>query len=91
MEDRSHYRRHKGACPFYRENWINSGNVADLDEREVVLYQIYCLKDTPPVTAEEQQRCMHSPHACWRLKAQSATARPRGKRRTGQPTPHPAG
>jgi len=69
VEDQARFRRHKGACPFYRENWINSGDPRDPREREVVLYEIYCLKDTPPITAEEQNRCMHSPRACWRLAA----------------------
>lgn len=23
--------------------------------------------DTPPVTAEEQQKCLHSPTLCWRI------------------------
>ncbi len=41
-----------------------------------MLYQIICLMDTPPVTPEEQQRCLHSPHHCWRL---DAAARRNGK------------
>ncbi len=68
MDDQARFRRHKGACPFYRENWINSGD-ADAGEREVVLYEIYCLKGTPPITAQDQARCMKSAHACWRLAA----------------------
>jgi hypothetical protein len=74
MEDQARFRRHKGACPLYRENWVNSGDIEDAGEREVVLYEIYCLKDTPPVTMDEQDRCMHSPHICWRLKAQEAAS-----------------
>ena len=70
MEDQARFRRHRGACPFYRENWLNSGNVDDSVEREIVLYEVYCLKDTPPITHEEQDRCMSSPRICWRLKAQ---------------------
>ena len=74
MEDQARFRRHKGACPFYRENWINSGNLDDPKEREVVLYEIYCLKDTPPVTMAEQQRCMRSAHVCWRLAARQSAS-----------------
>ena len=68
MEDRPHWRRHKGACPFYRENWIVSDGDACDEHGETVLYEIYCLKDTPPVTAQEQDRCFHSPRTCWRLR-----------------------
>jgi hypothetical protein len=89
VEDRAHFRRHKGACPFYRENWINSGNVRDPEQREVVLYEIYCLQDTPPVTAEEQQRCLHSPRECWRLTAHRARARA-NRRSTSTTTAQPA-
>lgn len=32
-----------------------------------MLYQIICLLDTPPVTDDEQHRCLHSPDRCWRL------------------------
>lgn len=70
MEDQARFRRHKGACPFYRENWVQSGDLDDLVERETVLYEIYCLKNMPPLTVGEQRRCMRSPRACWRSKAQ---------------------
>ena len=73
MEDRPHWRRHKGACPFYRENWITSAQDRVNEYGETVLYEIYCLKDTPPVTAEEQERCFQSPRVCWRLR-QKGTA-----------------
>lgn len=71
MEDQARFRRHKGACPFYRENWVQSGDIDDPGERETVLYEIYCLKNTPPLTAGEQKRCMCSPRACWRPKARA--------------------
>jgi hypothetical protein len=73
MEDQARFRRHRGACPFYRENWVNSGDEARPEAREIVLYEIYCLQDTPPVTAEEQDRCMHSPRMCWRIRKQKAS------------------
>ncbi len=31
-----------------------------------MLYQIICLWDTPPVTSEEQKRCLHAANGCWR-------------------------
>jgi hypothetical protein len=77
VDDRPHWRRHKGACPFYRENWIVS-DAGDADPSgETVLYEIYCLKDTPPATSEEQDKCFNSPRVCWRLRAKSC-ARSKG-------------
>ena len=72
MEDRPHWRRHKGACPFYRENWIVADRKVD-EFGDDVLYEIYCLKDTPPVTAAEQDNCFHSPRMCWRLRQRDAS------------------
>ena len=66
MEDRPHWRRHSDACPFYRENWVNPEHPEFDDHDELVLYEIYCLKDTPPVTAAEQDLCFRSKHTCWR-------------------------
>lgn len=31
------------------------------------MYQVFCLKGTPPLTAEEQDKCFHSKTSCWRL------------------------
>jgi hypothetical protein len=39
------------------------------DEGCALLYQIICLKNTPPITPEEQALCMKSRTACWRLRA----------------------
>ncbi len=30
------------------------------------MYQVFCMKDTPPLTWEEQDRCLHSKTSCWR-------------------------
>jgi hypothetical protein len=80
VRDKINYRRHKGACPFYRENWsCESERNAPSGQ---LLYQIICLMDTPPVTADEQNLCLHSPTRCWRL---SAAARQDG--RNGHATP----
>jgi hypothetical protein len=34
------------------------------------MYQVFCLKNTPPVTAEEQEKCFRSKTCCWRLAEQ---------------------
>ena len=31
------------------------------------MYQVFCMKGTPPVTLEEQERCFRSKTCCWRL------------------------
>ena len=31
------------------------------------MYQVFCLKGTPPVTAEEQAKCFRSKTCCWRF------------------------
>ena len=67
VKDNVNYRRHRGACRFYRENWSCESEPNSPGGQ--LLYQIICLMDTPPVTAEEQHRCLHSPHHCWRLEA----------------------
>ncbi|GAC1471350.1 MAG: hypothetical protein PVSMB7_23030 [Chloroflexota bacterium] len=64
FRDEARWRRHKGACPYYRENWVQG------EERtaggDVVLYEIYCLKGWPPVSQEEQNNCMCASSRCWR-------------------------
>src|SRR5438128_2568622 len=63
MQDSSSFRRHVGACRYYREDW----NVPD------ALYRCYCLLDTPPVTAEEQAPCMGAAGRRRRLTAYSSS------------------
>lgn len=36
------------------------------DEGCVLLYQIICLQGTPPLTPEEQEKCMKPRTSCWR-------------------------
>ena len=69
IQDNPNWRRHNGACANYRERWT----VADEpgDEGCILLYQIVCLMDTPPLTAEEQRRCLCASQGCWRLGAGS--------------------
>ncbi len=31
------------------------------------MYQVFCLKGTPPETLEEQDKCFRSKTRCWRL------------------------
>jgi hypothetical protein len=62
--DQARFRRHKGACPYYRENWVH-GDQRTTDG-ELLLYEVYCLKGWPPETQDEQNCCMASTHRCWR-------------------------
>lgn len=60
--ENSNWRKHKNACPFYRERWFPCNDVAGEP-----MYQVFCLKNTPPITAEEQEKCFRSKTRCWRL------------------------
>lgn len=51
-------RRFASGCDHYRENWT-------VDD-DSVLYQIYCLVGTPPLTRDEQEKCLASKRGCWR-------------------------
>jgi hypothetical protein len=51
----------------------------------VLLYQIICLRNTPPETAEEQAKCFKARAVCWRIAEAMGTdgarrARPRSER-----------
>ena len=68
--ENSNWRKHKNACPFYRERWFPCNDAS----RGEPMYQVFCMQDTPPVTWEEQDRCMHSKNGCWRhAQAKEAT------------------
>jgi hypothetical protein len=64
FRDEARFRRHKGACPYYRENWVHGEQLTP--QGEILLYEIYCLKGWPPETQEEQNSCMCSTARCWR-------------------------
>ena len=64
------WRKHKNACPFYRVRWFPGNDVMAGEP----MYQVFCLKNTPPVTLEEQDRCMHSKTCCWRLREKQQAA-----------------
>ena len=61
--ENSNWRKHKNACPFYRERWFPANDVLAGEP----MYQVFCMKDTPPETLEEQDRCFRSKSCCWRL------------------------
>ncbi len=65
INDSLRLRRHRNACEHYRENW----DTVDC------LYECYCLRDMPPLTLEEQERCMTSHSGCWREKQSRRGAR----------------
>ena len=65
IPDNPNWHRFKMACPFYRERWIGDG---EQHEGRTVLYHVICLQNMPPATIEEQQCCLQSKTACWRLK-----------------------
>ncbi len=64
FRDEARFRRHQGACPYYRENWVHGEQVTP--QGEIVLYEVYCLKGWPPESQQEQQCCMDSTSRCWR-------------------------
>jgi hypothetical protein len=64
------WRKHKNACPYYRERWFPNNDVAAGEP----MYQVFCMQGTPPVTWEEQDRCLHSKTCCWRLAADKKKA-----------------
>jgi len=39
------------------------------------MYQVFCMKGTPPVTLEDQERCLHSKTCCWRLTANTTQSK----------------
>jgi hypothetical protein len=67
VRDQDRFRRFKTGCPYYRENWVVACEQAVADGGEIVLYEIYCLRDLPPVTQEDQDKCLRSRYGCWRL------------------------
>ncbi|HLY67159.1 MAG TPA: hypothetical protein VKU60_16605 [Chloroflexota bacterium] len=65
IDDRNSFRRHENACCFYRERWIPEDGRRN-ENGELVLYEVYCLQDMPPVSAEEQALCFQRRNTCWR-------------------------
>jgi hypothetical protein len=57
------WRRHKNGCPYYRERWFPHSDPTVGEP----MYQVFCLKNTPPISLEEQEKCLSSRTRCWRL------------------------
>ncbi|HCG03481.1 MAG TPA: hypothetical protein DEV93_23470 [Chloroflexi bacterium] len=64
IRDEARFRRHKGACPYYRENWVQGDEKTP--QGEILLYEVYCLKGWPPTSTGEQDACMCATRRCWR-------------------------
>jgi hypothetical protein len=80
--ENSNWRKHKNACPFYRERWFPGNDVAAGEP----MYQVFCMKGTPPITLEEQDRCLHSKTCCWRLAKKQPAAEQPATEETPSPT-----
>lgn len=50
------------------------------------MYQVFCLKGTPPETLEEQEKCFRSKSCCWREMQQKQQGQRRRQRDTGTGT-----
>jgi hypothetical protein len=50
------------------------------------MYQVFCMQGTPPVTWEEQDRCMHSKSGCWRLAKEATCGEAAQKKQATQST-----
>jgi hypothetical protein len=85
--ENSNWRKHKNACPFYRERWFPCNDVSGEP-----MYQVFCLKGTPPITAEEQEKCFRSKLCCWRLANNNKTNKKdaRTKQAVSEETPLPS-
>jgi hypothetical protein len=57
------WRRHRHGCPYYRERWFTHSD----PEAGEPMYQVFCLMNTPPETADEQEKCLSSRTQCWRI------------------------
>lgn len=66
------WRHHKNACPHYRERWFPENNLAAGEP----IYQVFCMQNTPPVTSDEQDKCLRSRFVCWRLAGKAANSQP---------------
>ena len=71
--DSVNWRRHRTGCPNYRVRWFVGTN-PDAGEP---MYQVYCLRNTPPETFDEQEKCLTSRTECWRIAEARAAGHPR--------------
>lgn len=86
--ENSNWRKHRNACPFYRERWFPGNDVMAGEP----MYQVFCMKGTPPVTLEDQDRCLRSKTCCWRLSANATQAKKKTEARntSSEESPTPA-
>jgi hypothetical protein len=81
--ENSNWRKHKNACPCYRERWFPCNDITAGEP----MYQVFCLKGTPPITLEEQEKCFRSKTSCWRL---AKKQRPMTEQATAEEAPLPS-
>jgi hypothetical protein len=84
--ENSNWRKHKNACPMYRERWFPCNDISAGEP----MYQVFCMQGTPPVTWEEQDRCMHSKNGCWRRAHEASCREPEQKKRAAHSTASPS-
>jgi hypothetical protein len=89
--ENSNWRKHKNACPHYRERWFPGNDIAAGEP----MYQVFCMQGTPPITLEEQERCLRSKTCCWRLTTVENAKKKAADRKAASesettPTPSPA-
>jgi hypothetical protein len=65
------WRRHRSGCPHYRVRWLPENDFFGGEP----MYQVFCGKDTPPTSFEEQEKCLASKTTCWRIAEARAGAR----------------
>ena len=73
--DSVNWRRHRSGCPHFRTRWLPENDVANGEP----MYQVFCGMNTPPVTFEEQEKCLASKTRCWRV-AEANRKRPGASR-----------
>ena len=83
IPDNPNWRRHKSACPYYRERWFHED---ERGEDGLLLYQSICLQNTPPLTVEEQEKCMQPRRVCWRIEEARAEARAAERKKKARQT-----
>jgi len=66
------WRHHKNACPHLCMRWFPENDFAAGEP----IYRVFCSMNTPPVTVEEQEKCLHSRFACWRLTEKARGTQP---------------
>lgn len=87
IPDNPNWRRHKNACAYYRERWFFDDERSE--DGQILLYQSICLQNTPPVTQEEQDKCMQPRRTCWRIQEAARASRRQRKAEVETPVATP--